>query len=228
MSDDKPYKRQIRSFVKRTGRMTPAQQRGMEQGFSRYGLSHDQGGLDPTACFGRDADRVLEIGFGMGHAFIEQIKANPQTDFIGIEVHTPGVGSVLNAALDADLQNLVVYNEDAIAVLDQAIPDASLTKLQLFFPDPWPKKRHNKRRIVTPAFVAMVFRKLKAGGQFHMATDWEPYAEFMCEIIAQASGFGRLNTEFVLYPRFSTRFERRGERLGHNVTDLVYQKLVSK
>lgn len=214
---DKP-RREIRSFVQRTGRMTPAQQRGLDQGFSRYGRKSEQGVLS----LARDAERVFEIGFGMGYAFVEQVRANPEVDFIGVEVHTPGVGSVLNEALEHGLDNLVVYSEDANQVLDRCIEDGSLTKLQLFFPDPWPKKRHHKRRLVQPAFIEKILPKLKQGGVIHFATDWEPYAEHMLEVLQQ---FPQLQASAEVYlPRFSTRFERRGLKLGHKVTDLVYIK----
>lgn len=213
------HKRQIRSFVQRAGRMTAAQQRGIDQGFARYGRKSEQGILIPA----RNAEQVLEIGFGMGHAFIEQVRANPSVDFIGVEVHTPGVGSVLNEALEYDLQNLVVYSEDANQVLDQCITDQSLSKIQLFFPDPWPKKRHHKRRLVQTVFIEKILPKLKMGGTLHFATDWEPYAEHMLEILEQ---FPQLKASHQTYlPRFSTRFERRGLKLGHKVTDLWYTKV---
>jgi tRNA (guanine-N7-)-methyltransferase len=226
MSESGKYKREIRSFVLRAGRMTPAQQRGMEQGFARYGVSSSQGLLDPVARFGRDENRILEIGFGMGHAFLEQVESNPDADFIGVEVHTPGVGSVLNKALDSDLPNLVVYNEDVNAVLNQSLPDNSLAKVQLFFPDPWPKKRHHKRRLVSLPFVELIAQKLKPGGVFHMATDWAPYAEYMEEVMATCPIFSKqdLAIDAIFLPRFSTRFERRGVALGHEVADLVYVK----
>jgi tRNA (guanine-N7-)-methyltransferase len=217
------HKRQIRSFVKRAGRMTPAQQRGMDQGFGRYGRTCEQGRLGPQASFNRAADWVLEIGFGMGHAFLQQVKAHPEAGFIGVEVHTPGVGSVLNAALDSEVENLLVYCEDANEVLDKAIPDGSLTKLQLFFPDPWPKKRHHKRRLLNPPFIDRLLPKLKPGGVLHLATDWVPYAEHMQEVMQQYPQFHHLAAEGVIYPRHSTRFERRGEGLGHEITDLVYR-----
>lgn len=224
MDNEEKYQRKIRSFVLRQGRMTPAQQRGMEQGFECYGITSEQGPLDAMACFGRDADRVLEIGFGMGHAFLKQVQANPDVDFIGVEVHTPGVGSVLNKALDVELTNLAVYNEDVMQVLQKAIPDGSLTKLQLFFPDPWPKKRHHKRRLVSLDFIGLVAQKLKSAGIFHMATDWEPYAEYMEEVMASSPQFVRIKEDNIPLPRFSTRFERRGLALGHAVVDLAYQK----
>lgn len=224
MRDDNKKRRPIRSFVKRTGRMTASQKRGLGAAFSCYGLFSQQGLLDPSVRFGRDVDRVLEIGFGMGHAFLEQIQANPAVDFIGVEVHSPGVGRLLGSALDTGVKNLVVYSEDVNLVLQQAIPDASLSKVQLFFPDPWHKKRHHKRRLVSAPFVSLVGQKLKIGGQFHLATDWEPYAEHMIQVMDSSPVFKKENLDSIRFSRFSTRFERRGISLGHVITDLLYIK----
>ena len=221
---DERKRRRIRSFVKRTGRITPAQHRGIEQGFARYGLTSEEGLLDSAVFFGRNVDRVLEIGFGMGDAFIEQVQANPGVDFIGVEVHSPGVGSLLKAALDNSVTNLAVYSEDVNTVLQEAIPDGSLSKAQLFFPDPWPKKRHHKRRLVSASFVALVAKKLKTGGQLHLETDWEPYAEQMITVMEASSEFRKENPDNIRFPRFSTRFERRGVLLGHRIVDLAYIK----
>ncbi|WP_189517003.1 tRNA (guanosine(46)-N7)-methyltransferase TrmB [Kushneria pakistanensis] len=220
--------RGVKSYVVRSGRMTLAQRRGLEVVFPRLGLSLAQGRLDPVALFGRQAPLVVEIGFGMGGSLLEQARANPDTDFIGIEVHPPGVGKLLDEVDKAGLENVRVYREDALKVLDDCLPAGSVDTLQLFFPDPWPKKRHHKRRIVQPAFIERVHRVLKPGGRFHMATDWQPYAEYMVEAMNETPGFTTQAREgdYVPRPDFRplTKFETRGERLGHGVWDLIYQR----
>ncbi|WP_193075016.1 tRNA (guanosine(46)-N7)-methyltransferase TrmB [Pseudomonas sp. FME51] len=222
-------RRTIRSFVMRAGRMTEGQQRGVEKGWPQFGLSLADGALDLDAVFGRQAPRTLEIGFGMGHSLLEMAQAAPEQDFIGIEVHRPGVGALLNGALNAGVQNLRVYDCDAIEVLNQAIPDGSLDRLLLFFPDPWHKKKHNKRRIVQPAFAEVVRRKLKIGGVLHMATDWEHYAEQMLEVMSVAPGYRNQAADGTFVPRPDerpiTKFEKRGERLGHGVWDLKFERV---
>ncbi|SDT08767.1 tRNA (guanine-N(7)-)-methyltransferase [Halopseudomonas litoralis] len=222
-------RRTIRSFVMRAGRMTEGQQRGVEKGWPQFGLSLADGALDLDAVFGRQAPRTLEIGFGMGHSLLEMAQAAPEQDFIGIEVHRPGVGALLNGVLNAGVQNVRVYDCDAIEVLNQAVPDGSLDRLLLFFPDPWHKKKHNKRRIVQPAFAELVRRKLKVGGVLHMATDWEHYAEQMLEVMSVAPGYRNQAADgtFVSRPeeRPITKFEKRGERLGHGVWDLKFERI---
>lgn len=221
-------RRAIRSFVMRAGRMTEGQQRGIDKGWPQFGLQLTDGVLDFDQLFARQAPRTLEIGFGMGHSLLEMAQASPEQDFIGIEVHRPGVGSLLSGVLDAGLQNLRVYDCDAIDVLKQAIPDASLDRLLLFFPDPWHKKKHNKRRIVQPLFAELVRRKLKIGGVLHMATDWEHYAEQMLEVMSAASGYRNQSADGGFIPRPPerpiTKFEKRGERLGHGVWDLKFER----
>ncbi|WP_110685732.1 tRNA (guanosine(46)-N7)-methyltransferase TrmB [Salinicola aestuarinus] len=226
----KPH-RGIKSYVLRAGRMTAAQERGLSEVWPRLGLTLDQGLQDLDALFGRQAPRVVEIGFGMGQSLIAQAEANPETDFIGIEVHAPGVGKLLDEADKRGLTNLRVYREDALAVLADCLPAASLDTLQLFFPDPWPKKKHHKRRIVQLPFVELVRTRLKPGGTLHMATDWEAYAEHMAEVMAEAPGL--VNTApvetapFVARPEFRplTKFETRGEKLGHGVWDLIFRRV---
>ncbi|WP_106476605.1 tRNA (guanosine(46)-N7)-methyltransferase TrmB [Phytohalomonas tamaricis] len=221
-------RRGVKSYVLRSGRMTVAQTRGLEEVFPRLGLSLEAGRLDLDALFGRAAPRVVEIGFGMGASLFTQAENHPETDFIGIEVHPPGVGKLLDELDKHGLTNVRIYREDALRVLAEAIPEASIDTLQLFFPDPWPKKKHHKRRIVQPAFVELVRSRLKPGGQFHMATDWEAYAEHMAEIMEAAPGFENTSTQgaFVPRPEFRplTKFEARGERLGHGVWDLIYRR----
>lgn len=226
---DAPRLRTIKSFVMRAGRMTEGQQRGLDNGWPRFGLTLEAGPQDLDGLFGRSAPRTLEIGFGMGQSLLEMAAAAPQEDFIGIEVHRPGVGALLSGLLARDLSNVRVYACDALEVLRQCIADASLDRVLLFFPDPWHKARHNKRRIVQPAFAELVRSKLKPGGVLHMATDWQPYAEHMLEVMDMAPGYLNLagDERFVARPpeRPITKFERRGERLGHGVWDLKFQRV---
>ena len=227
-AEDTSKHRAIKSFVMRAGRMTEGQQRGLDQGWARFGLELDAGAPDFDALFGRRAPRTLEIGFGMGQSLLEMAAAAPEQDFIGVEVHTPGVGALLNGLMTQNLGNVRVYSCDALEVLRQCVAYASLDRLLLFFPDPWHKSRHHKRRIVQPAFAELVRQKLKIGGVLHMATDWEAYAEYMLEVMNVAPGYRNLAADgrWVARPpeRPVTKFERRGERLGHGVWDLKFQR----
>jgi tRNA (guanine-N7-)-methyltransferase len=221
--------RAIKSFVMRAGRMTEGQQRGLDQGKPLFVLPLTDEPADFDQVFGRSAPRTLEIGFGMGHSLLEMAAASPELDFIGVEVHRPGVGALLNGVLTQGLKNLRVYDCDAIEVLKQCVADNSLDRLLLFFPDPWHKARHHKRRIVQPAFAEVVRSKLKVGGVLHMATDWEPYAEYMLEVMNVAPGYRNQAADGGCVPRPAerpvTKFERRGERLGHGVWDLKFEKV---
>ncbi|QEY57911.1 tRNA (guanosine(46)-N7)-methyltransferase TrmB [Pseudomonas sp. C27(2019)] len=222
------HRREIKSYVMRAGRMTDGQQRGLDEGLPKYGLLLADGLQNFDTVFGRQAPRTLEIGFGMGQSLLAMAQAAPEQDFIGIEVHRPGVGSLLNSLLTEKVSNVRVYNCDALDVLKNCVADASLDRLMLFFPDPWHKSRHHKRRIVQPEFAQLVRSKLKVGGIFHLATDWEPYAEHMLEVLNVAPGFVNLSEDntYVVRPaeRPVTKFERRGERLGHGVWDLKFQR----
>ena len=217
----------IRSFVIRAGRITSGQKSAFETWWPTYGLSLYNGKIDPHIIFGRAAPLVLEIGFGMGDSLLEMAKNEPEKDFIGIEVHPPGVGKLINNAGKENVKNLRVYMADAMDVLEDCIPDASIDRLQLYFPDPWHKKKHNKRRIVQPAFVKNLHPKLKQGGIFHMATDWQAYAEHMMEVMNATPDFKNTLAAggFAHRPDYrpETKFERRGERLGHGVWDLLFQ-----
>lgn len=221
-------RREIKSYVMRAGRMTPGQERGLEQGLPRYGLRLEEGVLQPQKVFGRQAPLTLEIGFGMGQSLLQMAKEAPEQDFIGVEVHRPGVGALLSGMLTDAVDNVRIYSCDAIEVLNQCVADESLDRVLLFFPDPWHKSRHHKRRIVQPAFAALVHKKLKQGGVLHMATDWEPYAEHMLEIMNAAPGYKNQSADNTWVPRPAerpvTKFERRGERLGHGVWDLKFTK----
>ena len=225
MSQDR---RRIRSYVLRAGRMTDAQQRAFDAHWARWGLAHGDGLLDVDAAFGRPGPRVLEIGFGMGQSLVAMAAAAPDTNFIGIELHRPGVGRLLHAMAEQGVDNIRVYCHDAVEVLRDCIADASLDTVQVFFPDPWHKKRHHKRRLIQPPFVAELTRKLRSGGLLHLATDWENYAQQMREVLDAAEGLANTSPEGGYAPRPEsrplTKFELRGERLGHGVWDLLYRK----
>ena len=222
------YISKVKSFVKREGRLTKAQGKAIEDNWPAMGLTIDQGLLDLTEVFGRDAKRVLEIGFGMGKSLVEMAQNEPNTDYIGIEVHRPGIGACLASAEQAEITNLKVFEHDAIEVLDKCIADESLDRLQLFFPDPWHKTRHHKRRIVQTAFVETIRNKLKIGGEFHMATDWQPYAEHMLEVMQNADAYKNASTtqDYVKRPDYRpiTKFEVRGQKLGHGVWDIIFTR----
>ena len=228
-NEEGKYLRKVRSFVLREGRLTKGQAQAIEKNWSTMGLDYSPEALDLTQVFGRDADTILEIGFGMGASLVEMAAAAPEKNFIGIEVHKPGVGTCLMGADEAELTNLRVYHHDAVEVLEQAIADGSLARVQLFFPDPWHKKRHHKRRIVQSEFVQLLRKKLKVGGVFHMATDWENYAEHMLEVMDAAEGYKNQSTtaNYVERPDYRplTKFEARGQRLGHGVWDLMFEKV---
>jgi len=231
------YVSKIKSFVKREGRLTKAQAKAIEDNWPTMGLSIEQGLLNLDEVFARNteqenkapAKRILEIGFGMGKSLVEMAAADRNSDYIGIEVHRPGVGACLALAQEAELTNLRVFEHDAVEVLDISIADESLDRLQLFFPDPWHKARHNKRRIVQNDFVAHLRKKLKIGGEFHMATDWEPYAQHMLEVMQQAEGYENTSTsgDYVARPEYRpiTKFEIRGQKLGHGVWDIIYKRV---
>jgi len=225
MESTTPPRRHVRSFVRREGRITQSQQRALDNLLPRFGVPLD-GLLDFDAVFGRQAPRTLEIGFGNGASLAKMASLAPEQDFLGIEVHRPGIGHLLLEIERYMLGNVRVICADAVEILEQHIAAASLDRVLLFFPDPWPKSRHHKRRILQPAFVALIHDRLKPGGVFHMATDWQPYAEQMLEVMEATPGFtnsvGR--GEFAPKPDYrpETKFERRGLRLGHGVWDLVY------
>ncbi|MBN8445785.1 MAG: tRNA (guanosine(46)-N7)-methyltransferase TrmB [Rheinheimera sp.] len=223
------YLRRIRSFVLREGRLTKGQERAIVQFWPTMGLEHQTTTYNLTEVFGRDSHVVLEIGFGMGKSLVEMAKAAPEKDFIGIEVHKPGVGACLGEAETAQVKNLRLFEHDAVEILNDCIADGSLSTVQLFFPDPWHKKRHHKRRIVQSEFVQLLRKKLKIGGVFHMATDWENYAEHMLEVMSAAEGFKNLASDNQYVPRPDhrplTKFENRGVNLGHGVWDLMFERI---
>ncbi|MCL2893005.1 tRNA (guanosine(46)-N7)-methyltransferase TrmB [Brenneria tiliae] len=221
--------RRIRSFVRRQGRLTNGQQQALDNYWPVMGVEYQSEPLDMAALFGRDAPLVLEIGFGMGASLVTMAQQHPEQNFLGIEVHLPGVGACLSSAQEAGIDNLRVMCHDAVEVLETMIPDDALSMVQLFFPDPWHKARHNKRRIVQTPFVELVLGKLKVGGVFHMATDWEPYAQHMLEVMSAVAAYRNLsdNNDYVARPesRPLTKFEVRGQRLGHGVWDLMFERV---
>jgi len=228
MMTEQAYLRRIRSFVRREGRLTKGQQRALDELFPQYGITLQQGGINFDVLFARRAPRILEIGFGNGASLAEMAANHPENDYLGIEVHRPGVGNLLLQVEKQALTNIRVSNDDALEVLEQQIPDASLDAVYLFFPDPWHKRKHHKRRIVQPAFVQLLHRKLKPGGIFHLATDWENYAEHMMDVMSAAAGFENIagSGQYIARPEYRplTKFEQRGHRLGHGVWDLVFKK----
>ncbi|MFP4146093.1 MAG: tRNA (guanosine(46)-N7)-methyltransferase TrmB [Halorhodospira sp.] len=219
----------IRTFVRREGRLTAGQARALRDLWSCYGVdTPDEGGrLDLDALFGRRAPRVLDVGFGDGEALVEMAAADPQRDYLGVEVHRPGVGHCLLRAEEAELANLRVVAVDAIALLRAHLPPCCLDAVHIFFPDPWPKKRHHKRRIVQPAFLDLLAARMVSGATLHLATDWADYAEWMLDTLEPDPRF--INTAgprgFVAPPppRPQTKFERRGLGKGHVVHDLIYR-----
>jgi tRNA (guanine-N7-)-methyltransferase len=220
-------RRSIRSYVMRAGRITQAQKRALAELSPRYGIPFEPRPIDLDAVFGRRAPRLLEIGFGNGDMLVELASASPATDFIGVEVHPPGVGHCLLAVSERGLANVRVVMHDAVEVLEQMVPPAALDEVLLYFPDPWPKKRHHKRRLVQPEFAALVASRLKPGGRFKLATDWEPYAAWMLEVLNASPELSNVATDggCVERPeRSATRFERRGRKLGHRVFDLEFVK----
>lgn len=221
--------RHIRSYVLRTGRITPAQTRALSELGPAFILELHPGALiDPEASFGRKAPLVLEIGFGMGQSFIRMAAADPNSNYLGIEVHPPGVGATLLKIQELKLNNVRIIRADAYEVLQQYLPAQSTDIVQIFFPDPWPKKRHHKRRLINAEFLKMLAKILKPGGQLRLATDWEDYALQMLELLTAAAEFENLAPNGGFFPRPEwrpvTKFEKRGERLGHGVWDLLFER----
>ena len=228
-TDKHPQHRAIRSFVRRAGRMTPGQQRAVEEMWPTCGIDFTPAPTDPSIWFGNQQPLTVEIGFGMGDSLVELARLAPERNFLGIEVHEPGVGRLLMDVRDAGLTNLRVSRHDAVEVLKHQIPDHSVDRFLIFFPDPWHKKRHHKRRLIQPAFLELLASKLVHGGRLHLATDWENYAEQMLEVIGASPLFKNLATGGGYSPRPDdrpvTKFERRGQRLGHGTWDLLFVRV---
>ena len=219
--------RPIRSYVLRQGRMSPAQTRAYDELGPQFSVRFDPAqALDYAALFGRHAPTIVEIGFGMGESTAAIARLMPEQDFIGIEVHSPGVGALLKLIGEQQLSNLRIIQHDAVEVLKHMIPDNSLHGFHIFFPDPWPKKRHHKRRLVQPELVKLLVTKLERGGYLHLATDWEEYAQHMLEVLRAEAGLVNSAADFAPRPAYrgTSGFERKGLAKGHGVWDLVFRK----
>ncbi|HTC25549.1 tRNA (guanosine(46)-N7)-methyltransferase TrmB [Dyella sp.] len=226
--DAPEYMRRIRSFVLREGRMTPAQQRAFETHWERFGIDYTGTAQDFHTRFDRLAPLVMEIGFGNGEALAWASEHDLLRDYLGVEVHGPGVGRLMNALASRDATNVRIYKHDAVEVLEKEIAPETLAEARIWFPDPWHKKRHNKRRIIQPEFVALLATRMVSGGLLHLATDWEPYAQHMLEVMEAAPAWRNAAGpgQYAEKPdwRIETHFERRGLKLGHGVWDLLYRK----
>lgn len=220
------HPRAIRSFVLRQGHMTAAQQRAIDTLWPRYGLDYRAETLDLAQTFGRAAPKVLEIGFGMGAATAEIARRLPDTDFLAADVHGPGVGNLLKLIEEQGIANIRVMRHDAVEIVENMLADNSLDGIHIFFPDPWHKKRHHKRRLIQAPFVAKLLPKLKSGGYIHLATDWEEYAAQMLDVLRAFPGLENTAADYAPTPAYrpETKFEARGKRLGHGVWDLVFKK----
>lgn len=221
--------RRIKSYVLREGRLTTGQERAIKELWPVWGVEYQEALINPAVLFNRDnAPLTVEIGFGMGKSLVEMAGNAPERNFIGIEVHTPGIGACLADIRDHEITNLRIVHHDAVEVFNNMIPDGSVDTLQLYFPDPWHKARHHKRRIVKQEFLDMVIPKLKQGGVIHMATDWENYAEQMLEVLSGDARLENMSADGTYVPRPDfrpiTKFELRGQRLGHGVWDLMFRK----
>lgn len=226
LSDLPAHLRRIRSFVRREGRLTEGQQAAIREGWPRWGVDFVPTQVDWDQIFGRQAPRFLEIGFGMGGATAEIARAHPQQDYLGIEVHRPGVGNLLKLIEQDGLTNLRLMTHDAVDVVEQMIADESLDGILIFFPDPWHKARHHKRRLIQPEFVRKLVTRLKPGGTIHCATDWENYAEQMLEVLSAEPALENTAADYAPRPAYRplTKFENRGLKLGHGVWDLVFRR----
>jgi len=218
--------RHIRSFVLRQGRVSPAQQRAVDTFMPRFGIPYVAQPLDLERAFGRAAPKILEIGFGMGDSTATIAQAHPENDYLALEVHTPGVGNLLKLIDERQLTNIRIIQHDAVEVLRDMIADDALDGVHIFFPDPWHKARHNKRRLIQPPFVAQLAQKLKPGGYIHLATDWQDYAEQMLAVLSAEPLLQNTATDFASRPSYRplTKFEQRGIRLGHGVWDLIFSR----
>ena len=216
----------IRSFVRRQGRMTDAQKRALITLWEVYGIEFNDYYLNLDDCFGRRAKRVLEIGFGNGEALLHLAQNHSEIDYLGIEVYAPGIGHLLLKLHQLGLNNVRIIHADASDVLSQQLAAASLSRVHIFFPDPWPKKRHHKRRLIQPDFIDLIAQKLMPGGYLHLATDWQNYAEHMLSVMQTNPAFINISHGFSKHSheRTVTKFERRGRRLGHDVWDLIFQR----
>ncbi len=226
---DAGKQRHIRSFVRREGRFTPAQQRAFEQHWARFGMDPATPAPDWGQVFARSAPLVLEIGFGNGEQLLWAARNEPERNFIGIEVHRPGVGRLMNGLAENNVENVRLYNHDAVEILDRAFVPSALSEVRIYFPDPWPKKRQQKRRLIQAQFVSLLATRVTSGGRLHLATDWAEYAEHMLGVLDASPQWRNLAGKGNFSPQPSTRiqthFERRGVRLGHGVWDLLHERI---
>lgn len=227
VEDEQGRRRSIRSYVLRQGRISNAQRRAHEELLPGYGVPESSGALDLDRIFGRAAPKILEVGFGMGETTAAIAAQHPERDYLGVEVHTPGVGSLLKRLAELDLRNVRVIQQDVVEVLRDRIAPAALDGVHIFFPDPWPKKRHHKRRLIQPPFVALLASRLKPGAIVHACTDWEDYARQMLDVLAAEPTLANTASGYAARPdsRPQTKFEHRGLKLGHPVRDLLFRKL---
>ena len=223
---ESPPQRHIRSFVLRQGRVSNAQRRAHESLLPRFGIAYAPGPLDLGRVFGRDAPRILEIGFGMGETTAEIAASHPENDYLALEVHTPGVGSLLKEIEARGLSNLRIVQHDALEVLGHMVAEDTFDGVHIFFPDPWPKKRHHKRRLIQPPFVRLLASRVKRGGYVHAATDWEEYAQQILEVLKAEPTLENTAEGFAPRPAYRplTKFEQRGLRLGHGVWDVIFRR----
>jgi len=226
---DQGFHRAVRSYVLRAGRVTEGQKRALEELWPVFGVESEKAPLDFGKLFGNDRPVIMEIGFGNGEATWQMARAHPEENFLGVEVHKPGVGRLLLKVEEHGLENIRIACDDAVEVLRRQVADNSLAGVRIYFPDPWPKKRHHKRRIVQAPFVALLASKMREGGVLHLATDWEPYAEYMLEVMQSAREFENLSPSdgCCAKPEWRplTKYEKRGERLGHKVSDLLFRRV---
>jgi len=218
--------RHIRSFVLRQGRVSPAQQRSLETLMPKFGIAYTAQALDLGTAFGRSANKILEIGFGMGEPTAQIALAHPQNDYLALEVHPPGVGSLLRQIEAQDICNIRIIQHDAVEVLRDMVGDNTLDGVHIFFPDPWHKARHNKRRLIQTPFIAALVQKIKPGGYIHVATDWQDYAEQVLTVLSTEPLLENTATDYAKKPDYRplTKFEQRGLKLGHSVWDLVFHR----
>jgi tRNA (guanine-N7-)-methyltransferase len=221
-------RRPVRSFVLRGGRLTEGQKRALDEYWPRFGIEKGESLLDFKTLFGNGAPVIMEIGFGNGDATWQMAQACPAQNYVGVEVHQPGVGHLLLKIKQHGIENIRIVSEDAVEFLRERVAEESLDGVRIYFPDPWPKKRHNKRRIIQPALIALLASRMRPGALLHLATDWEPYAAYMLEVMQSSDGFVNLSPtgDFCAQPEWRprTKYEKRGEGLGHQVRDLLFKK----
>ncbi len=219
----------MRSFVLRGGRLTEGQKRALDELWPLFGIEHKSSRLDFRILFGNKAPVIMEIGFGNGDATWQMAQTHPEENYLGVEVHQPGVGHLLLKMEQHGIGNIRIANDDAVEFLRNRVPEVSLGGVRIYFPDPWPKKRHHKRRLIQPAFIELLASRMRLGALLHLATDWEPYAEHMLEVLKSSAGFENLSPtgDFCEQPQWrpQTKYEKRGERLGHRVRDLLFKRI---